>query len=136
MRRRLLPLLALGLVPGFAPTAASAAVRAVPASYPTITAGIAAALPGDTVLVAPGLYTTAGSGETYPLDVTTADVTLLGAGMGVSVLDMAGQAGAVVPAASRDSRWPQLCARGSPRPWSRRRRPRRSCWITAARSAC
>ncbi len=78
------------------PSPAGAVLRRVPLSYPTITAGIAAALPGDTVLVAPGTYTTSGSGEVFPLDVTTANVTLIGAGMGLSVLDAEGQGGSVV----------------------------------------
>ncbi len=88
------PLLGLAAaVAAFSP--ADAAVRRVPQSYSTITSAIAAALPGDTVLVAAGTYSTSGSGEVFPLDVTTASVTLLGAGMGLSVLDAEGQ-GSVV----------------------------------------
>ncbi len=91
--RILVAILLAGLATGAAP--AGAAVRRVPLDHATIAAGITAAAPGDTILVAPGTYSTSGSGEVFPLDVTTAGVTLLGAGMGVSVLDAEGQ-GSVV----------------------------------------
>ncbi len=94
---RSIPLLLVGpvlfaLAPVFP---AAAALRRVPADHATITAAIVAAVPGDTVLVAAGTYSSSGSGETFPLDVTTANVTLVGAGMGLAVLDAEGQ-GSVV----------------------------------------
>jgi hypothetical protein len=84
-----LPVLLLALA--LAPHPAAAAVRRVPLEYSRITDAIAAALPGDSIVVAAGTYATSVNGEVYPLDVTRAGVALLGAGMGVSVLDAEGQ---------------------------------------------
>lgn len=72
----------------------TAAVRNVPASYSTIGAALAASAPGDTVLVAAGTYSPS-SGESFPLVMSTNSVSLLGAGMSLSILDAAGTAGVV-----------------------------------------
>ena len=87
-------LVVLALVPAALP--AGATVRRVPQDHPHIFNAIAAAQPGDTVLVAAGTYSTSGSGEVFPLDITTSGVALIGAGMGVSVLDAKGQGGSVL----------------------------------------
>jgi flagellar hook capping protein FlgD/parallel beta helix pectate lyase-like protein len=47
------------------------------------------------VVVATGTYSMAANGEVFPLDINAAGVSLLGAGMGLSVIDAAGQAGVV-----------------------------------------
>src|SRR5688572_16250277 len=77
------------------PPPAGAVVRRVPQDHPRITDALAAAAPGDSILVAPGTYSTAANGEVFPLDVNFAGVTLLGAGMGLSVIDAADQASVV-----------------------------------------
>ncbi|MDH5186853.1 MAG: hypothetical protein OEW70_07315, partial [candidate division WOR-3 bacterium] len=60
----------------------------VPGQYPTIQQGIDAAGPGDIVMVAPGRYE-----EEIRLK---ADVIVLGAGEGLSIIDGGGDAGDVV----------------------------------------
>lgn len=62
----------------------------VPGQYPTIQQGIDAANPGDIVMVAPGRYL-----EEISLK---ADVIVLGAGEGLSIIDGGGDAGDVVTA--------------------------------------
>jgi serine protease len=95
MRRpiRLLAAVVAFSLPGAAP---EAAVRRVPQDHARITDALAAAVPGDSVVVAAGTYSTAQNGEVFPLDVNAAGVALLGAGMGVSVIDAAGQPVGVV----------------------------------------
>lgn len=84
---------ALAMLVGLAASPpADAVVRRVPLDHPRITDALAAAAPGDSIVVAAGTYSTAANGEVFPLDVNFADVTLLGAGMGLSVIDAAGQA--------------------------------------------
>ncbi len=61
---------------------AAAAIYHVPDDYPTIQAGVNAAPPGDTVLVAPGTY-----GENVTLDEGT---RLFGSGMDVTIIDGGG----------------------------------------------
>ncbi|MEO6463197.1 MAG: FlgD immunoglobulin-like domain containing protein [Candidatus Eisenbacteria bacterium] len=77
------------------PGPAGAFVRRVPQDHARISDALAAAAPGDSVVVAAGTYSTAANGEVFPLDVNAAGVSLLGAGMGLSVIDAANQAGAV-----------------------------------------
>ena len=74
--RRLLPLLCAALL---LPAAARAATLNVPAQYPTIQAGVNAAVNGDTVLVADGTYSGPGNrdidflaAKTSPLPLNTA----------------------------------------------------------------
>lgn len=57
--------------------ALSAAIRNVPATYPTITAALAASSSGDTIQVAAGTYD--GSTETFPLELKDG-VAIVGAG--------------------------------------------------------
>ena len=78
------------------PGVAHAAVRRVPQDHARIFDALAAALPGDSIVVAPGTYSTAANGEAFPLDVNPSGVTLLGAGMGLSVIDAGGQPAGVV----------------------------------------
>src|SRR5258705_10339314 len=80
---RLLPALSLLL----ASPAGAAAVLHVPTDFPRVSDALAAAQPGDTVRVAAGTYA---APETFPLQLTTPDVVLEGAGMGLSVLDAGG----------------------------------------------
>jgi hypothetical protein len=75
-----------------ASTPAAAATHHVPSGFATLTDAIAAASPGDTVVVAAGTYSPSANGETFPLLVTTDALTILGAGMGLSVLDAEGVA--------------------------------------------
>jgi hypothetical protein len=71
-------------------TPAAAAVHQVPTGFATLTEAIAAASPGDTLVVAAGTYSPSANGETFPLLVTTDTLTILGAGMGLSVVDAEG----------------------------------------------
>jgi FlgD Ig-like domain/Right handed beta helix region len=85
---------------------APAAVRHVPATYPRVGLALAAASPGDTVLVAAGTYAPSTNGETFPLQLPAGGVVLLGAGMDACVLDAQGTASVVridVPGAARVS---------------------------------
>lgn len=65
---------------------AHATVRTVPGDHATITAALAAAVPGDEVVVAEGIWSPSTSGDVFPL-VVGDGVVLRGAGMGLSVLD-------------------------------------------------
>jgi hypothetical protein len=65
---------------------AGAGTIAVPADHATITAALAMASAGDTVSVAAGLYAASANSETFPLAVAEG-VSLIGAGLGLSVLD-------------------------------------------------
>src|SRR5262245_12912580 len=78
------------------PPTAIATIRAVPQGYARITDALAAAQTGDSVVVAPGTYSTAANGEVFPLELNVAGVSLVGAGMGLSVIDAAGQPVGVV----------------------------------------
>ncbi|MGQ0723208.1 MAG: right-handed parallel beta-helix repeat-containing protein [Candidatus Eiseniibacteriota bacterium] len=73
--------------------AADAAVHDVPGSFATVTAALGAAAPGDTVAVAAGTYSPSSNGESFPLVIGDAGVRLLGAGVGLSVLDAESTAG-------------------------------------------
>jgi hypothetical protein len=71
-----------------------AVVHRVPEELPRISDALAAAAVGDTVLVAPGTYSSSQNGELFPLQISI-DVRLIGAGMGVSVIDAEDQASVV-----------------------------------------
>lgn len=73
------------------PTAGAAATLHVPADFARVSDALAAAGPGDSVLVAPGTYAASRNGETFPL-LLPPGVTLLGAGMNLTVLDAEDQA--------------------------------------------
>lgn len=94
---------ALALATLFA-NSASATVRRVPLNFATITAALAASGAGDTVLVAAGTYSAGANGETFPLQLTTNRIQLLGAGMDASVLDANGSASVVRHDASQGGR--------------------------------
>jgi hypothetical protein len=69
-----------------------AVTRHVPGDYATIQAAVDAALPGDLVLVAPGVYGdvthVAGGGDTTRCAVVMkSDITLRGSGIGVTTID-------------------------------------------------
>jgi len=72
----------------------SADVIHVPGDYPTIQEGIDAANAGDVVLVAPGTY--------YEEITLKADVVVMGAGEGLSIIDGGGNTGDVVFASGND----------------------------------
>ncbi len=67
---------------------AQAVVRNVPGTYPTISAGMAAAAPFDVVLVAPGTYVV-----TSTISASTSDVTLQGSGIGSTIIQVASGVG-------------------------------------------
>ncbi|MBK9777474.1 MAG: right-handed parallel beta-helix repeat-containing protein [bacterium] len=75
--------------------AALAATRSVPAQYGTITAALAAASSGDTILVGAGTYAPSTNGEVYPLTVDLDDLVILGEGSEQTVLD-AEESGSVI----------------------------------------
>lgn len=79
---RALAVALLLLVPATAP----AVVRTVPGDHATITAALAAADPGDEIVVAEGTWSPSSPGETFPL-VVGDGIVLRGAGAGLSVLD-------------------------------------------------
>jgi len=67
---------------------ANAAVgHAVPGDFATITAALGAAMAGDTILVAPGVYSASSNGETFPLNLSTDSLYLIGAGTDLSIID-------------------------------------------------
>jgi len=92
------------LLAGLVSTSVRADVRRVPQDHATLTAALAAASPGDTVLVAAGAYSPATNAETFPLALATDDVTLLGAGAGQTVLDAMGSGPVLVHMASQGGR--------------------------------
>ncbi len=61
--------------------------HAVPGDFATITAALGAAVPGDTILVAPGVYSASSNGETFPLNLSTDSLYLIGAGTDLSIID-------------------------------------------------
>ncbi len=69
------------------PTVSRATVHRVPDTFATVQAALLASAPGDTVEVAAGVYSPSTNGEVFPLMLDTDDVLLLGAGMGLSILD-------------------------------------------------
>jgi hypothetical protein len=73
-------------------SAAEAALH-VPGDFPTVASALAAAAPGDSVVVAAGTYSPSSNGEVFPLVIGDAGVRLLGAGLGLSILDAEGTAG-------------------------------------------
>lgn len=84
MCRILIPFIVIMLLPG----QIQGRIIKVPADYPTIQAGIDAAIANDIVLVAPGTY--------YEEITLKAGVTVMGAGEGRSIIDGGGNAGDVV----------------------------------------
>jgi len=92
--------------------AAGAATHDVPGTHATVTAALAAAAPGDTVVVAAGTYAPSTNGETFPLVVTQDDLVVLGAGMGLSVLDAEGTGRVVTWSAASGGRLAGFTLRG------------------------
>lgn len=64
-----------------------ASTHRVPQDFPRITDALAVAGSGDTIEVAAGTYSTSQNGEVFPLQLTTDNVALLGAGMDFCVID-------------------------------------------------
>ncbi|MFH1841934.1 MAG: FlgD immunoglobulin-like domain containing protein [bacterium] len=83
-------LMILGLVLCLGSIVAQAATLQVPAQYTTVRSALNAASAGDTVLVAPGTYAPSTTGEIFPLSLSTGGVQLIGAGIGLSILDAEG----------------------------------------------
>jgi hypothetical protein len=77
----------------------SATVYHVPGDVARITDALASSIDGDVITVLPGTYSPSTNGETFPLEVLH-NVTLCGAGMGVSILDAEGTSSAVILKAS------------------------------------
>ena len=74
-------------------TEAAAVLRKVPSEYPTIQLGVDAAIAGDTVLVAPGIY--AGPGN-HDIDLHGKAIVLRSSGgMAVTTIDCGGSSGTV-----------------------------------------
>jgi hypothetical protein len=72
------------------PVAAPAATLRVPADHPSITAAVAAARPGDEIVVAAGLYSPARTREAFPLRLSGKSLTIRGVGSGRTRLDAQG----------------------------------------------
>lgn len=68
-------------------SAAQAAQIHVPDDHARITDALAAAQPGDIIVVKPGSYSPSANGESFPLLLDTDDVWLRGAGIGETILD-------------------------------------------------
>ena len=75
---------------------ASAGTLRVPEDYARITDALDASAPGDTVSVGPGTFSTSTTGETFPLQMIVAGVSLMGSGAGISTLDAQGQGSVLV----------------------------------------
>jgi hypothetical protein len=97
-----------------APLAAAADLQ-VPAEYATIATALVAAQAGDTIHLAPGTYSPSSNGESFPLQLDTGGLTLLGAGPGVSILDAEGSATVLV--CSGAARVAQLTITGGHGDW-------------------
>lgn len=65
----------------------------VPQNFARVTDALLAAASGDTVEVAPGVYSPSTNGESFPLTIVDPSLTLRGAGMGISILDAGGASG-------------------------------------------
>ncbi len=72
-----------------------ATVYHVPGDAARITDALALSSDGDVITVAPGTYAPSTNGETFPLEVLH-NVTVCGAGVGMSILDAEGTASVVV----------------------------------------
>ena len=77
----------LFLLPLNLATPAGATVRLVPEDHPSITEAVAQSAPGDEIRVAPGIYSTSTTAERFPIDLVRKDLTIVGAGAGLTVLD-------------------------------------------------
>lgn len=84
-RGAILALLAMG-GGGLAGAEAQAATHSVPGDFATITAAVSAAAPGDVIVVGPGTHSASTTGESFPIFVTQ-DLTIAGAGLGLTILD-------------------------------------------------
>ncbi|MEZ5065231.1 MAG: FlgD immunoglobulin-like domain containing protein [bacterium] len=94
--RPLVVLWLLGAAMCALPTAAvEARTISVPQDLPTLSAGVRASAPGDTILLAPGRYGPS-SGEELPIEFAGADVWVLGAGADQTLIDGEGRAAILV----------------------------------------
>jgi hypothetical protein len=83
---------------------AHAATLQVPAGHARVGLAIAAAAPGDTILVAAGTYSPSANGEVFPLTITKSNLVLLGAGSASTILDAEQTAAVIVHQAATGGR--------------------------------
>jgi hypothetical protein len=95
---------------------AEAAQLRVPQDYLRIGEALAAAVSGDEVVVAAGIYAPSTNGEVYPLQMTTAGVALRGAGVEQSILD-AEASGTVVELSAAGTRLRNFTITGGDANW-------------------
>ncbi len=116
MHRRLVPLLVLAMVLALVPVAPASAFYVGPQTiyvnaatgsdvtgdgsaaspFKSMSAGLAAANGGDTVMVAEGTYSTAETGEMFPLTIDQGDLTIIGDGSDTTIVDSAFIGGVLV----------------------------------------
>lgn len=82
---------ALALTPFALAAAAPAAVLRVPADYSSVSSAVQDTQPGDRVEIGPGTYSPSATGESFPIELSGADVVIAGAGAGRTFLEGEGR---------------------------------------------